>query len=170
MSKQENLFEFSRENRHIHIIRYFETTMDELWKYFSEYQSLEEWLAPAPYTLTTKRMLFEPAGSWLYSINSPEGEKHWNKTEYIDIAPMHSIEAMESFCDENGKINRSLPVTKWTTDFEDIDGRSAKVTVAIDFETSEDVDKFRDMDFEAGLTQSFDQLEEILKEKLNDHE
>ncbi len=166
MRKPENTFEANRDNRHVHVVRYLEGHMDDLWRYFSEYQSLGEWVAPAPNTIVTKKMLFEPAGYWLYGISDPAGNTQWCKTEYIDIDPMHSIETMESFCDENGKIDRSLPVTKWSNNFEDIDGKSARLNLAIDFESKEDVDKYIDMDFEGRINTCLDQLASILSHKM----
>ncbi len=133
-----------RELNQIKIYTELSAKLDEVWKYYSEYQYLKKWIAPEGCELTTESMLFEPGGSWFYRTTDPEGNKRWYKSEYLDIDPLHSITIMDSVCDENGTILREYPVTKWTTTFQDEDGLNIVVYSTIDFESREDLNTYID--------------------------
>ncbi len=155
-------FILDRDNKQIKIYAELSAKLDMVWKYYSEYQFLKLWQAPAGSELITKTMLFEPGGSWHYVIEDADGNKTWNKSEYIDIDPLHSITVLDSICDEEGKINSDFPVTKWTTRFEDEDGRHISVHSTIDFETNNDLQKYLELEIPDRIKQSYSKLDKEL--------
>ncbi len=167
MNNQEIIFEVKQSSKNIHIEHVFLAKLDLLWKAFSEYQVLEKWSAPDPYTIETIRMLFEPGGAWLYAASAPNQETYYNKVSYMDIDPLHSMETMDSFCDAEGKIDRSIPVTKRVVSFNDIDGNSARLIINIDFEAEEDVAKYMDRGFQEAFVQTLNKLETVLQNESN---
>ncbi len=43
---------------------------------------------------------------------SPENQKRWGRMNYLAINKFESIEIEDTFCDENGKLNNELPISK----------------------------------------------------------
>ncbi len=168
MSSEQTIFEIHQSSKNIHIERVFTAKLDFLWRALSEYQTLDQWYAPDGYSCHTVSMLFEPTGSWLFYMLDPDGHRLYQKVNYMDIDPLHSIETMDSSCDENGKINREFPVTKRIINMDDIDGHSARLMMNIDFEQEADVKKYIDSNFETAFIQTLDKLDTLISNQSND--
>ncbi len=72
-------------NKVLHISQTYDTSIENLWDAFTNSEILSEWWAPKPYRLVTKSLNFTENGEWIYYMLSPEGEKHWCKTNYFNI-------------------------------------------------------------------------------------
>ncbi len=82
---------------------------------------------------------------------------------YLVINEHKSIEIEDAFCDENGKLNNDLPVSKGNIIFVK-EGNGTKVEFKMFFPTPADLEKTIEMGFEQGITICHDQLERLLKE------
>lgn len=74
----------------------------DIWKIFTNIDSLSDWLMLSQTTVETEIMDFEANGEWFYSIIDPDGFKTWNRIDFIDIKPLRSVSAFYAVCDESG--------------------------------------------------------------------
>lgn len=148
-------------NKVLHISQTYNTSIENLWDAFTKSEILREWWAPKPYRLVTKTLNFIDNGEWIYYMLSPEGEKHWCKTNYFNIEHHKSFELVDFFCDEDGNLNAELPSTKWKNDFK-ANHSSSTISHTITFKTEEDFKKILEMGFEQGYELCLKQLEEYI--------
>ncbi len=141
----------------------FNSDVKTVWNAFTDHTIADKWYAPKPYQVVIKEMDFKESGRWLNYMLSPAGEKFWSVEEYIRITPYKSYKAYDSFCDENGVINKDMPRVKWTNEFAEDEGWTT-VTNMLSGE-QEDIKKLIEMGFEEGYRMSLKQLNELLMEK-----
>jgi uncharacterized protein YndB with AHSA1/START domain len=146
------------------VSREFEAPIADVWRAYTESDLLEQWWAPKPWRAETKQMNFKPGGYWLYAMVGPEGEKHWARMDYLAIDLYKSFEIQDSFSDENGAINRDLPVSKGKSTFTKTD-KGTRVEFKLIYSTADQLQKIVEMGFEQGITMCMDQLDELFKKK-----
>ncbi|WP_231623093.1 SRPBCC family protein [Lascolabacillus massiliensis] len=122
---------------------------------------LDQWWGPKPWRAITKSLDFREGGHWHYLMNGPEGEVQWGKFDYLTIEPNESFTGKDGFSDENGTLDTTLPQNHWELRMSQT-GNTVMVDMLLTFEKAEDIDTYIDMGFKEGITQTLDQLEEIL--------
>ncbi len=145
----------------IHIERSFDAPLDAIWKAWTDSNLLDQWWAPLPYKAVTKSMNFSNGGQWLYYMLGPEGDKQYCKASYSAIDPMKSYEAVDAFCDENGEVAEPFPDMHWKIFFHDRVG-STLVTIDIQFDSAEKMEKIIEMGFQEGFSMANGNLDELL--------
>jgi uncharacterized protein YndB with AHSA1/START domain len=143
------------------VTREFNAPLANVWRAFTESKLLDQWWGPAPWHAETKSMDFRPGGYWLYAMVSPENQKHWGRMDYIAIDHLKSFDVKDSFCDENGKIDTNLPVSKGQNVFTET-STGTRVEFKLIYPTEADLQKIVEMGFEQGISICFDQLEEVV--------
>jgi len=93
----------------------------------------------------------------------PENQKQWVRMNYFAIDKYESIEIENAFCDENGKLNNELPVSKGHITCTKTEN-GTRVEFKMIYPTETDLEKIVEMGFEQGITICHDQLERLLKE------
>ena len=146
----------SPENSKLHLQTYGERTLKVIYWNSGGH--------PEPWRAETKQMNFKPGGYWLYAMVGPEGEKHWARMDYLAIDLYKSFEIQDSFSDENGAINRDLPVSKGKSTFTKT-AKGTRVEFKLIYSTAEQLQKIVEMGFEQGITMCMDQLDELFKKK-----
>jgi len=145
------------------VSRVFDAPEAKLWEAFTTDKLLDRWWGPFPWRAETKRMNFTPGGYWLYAMVSPENEKHWGRMNYLAIDEYKRFELEDAFCDENGNLNHELPASNGSVVFSQTkDG--TRVEFKTVYPTVSDLETLVKMGFEEGISISFDQLEQLLKE------
>ncbi|MFE3868796.1 SRPBCC domain-containing protein [Flavobacterium sp. LS2P90] len=94
---------------------------------------------------------------------SPENEKHWGRMEYIAIMPHKSFEIKDGFCDEDGNINPSLPVSKGTIVFAQT-ASGTLVEFKMFYSSEKEIETIVKMGFEQGIAACLEQLEALFQE------
>ncbi len=157
------LFDFTvnKENNTIHILREFDAPLELVWQAWTTPELLDQWWGPKPWRAETKTMDFREGGFWLYAMVSPEGEKHWSKTNFISIVKEKSFSSKGGFSDENGTLNPALPQNLWENNFIPA-GQKAQVHMLLTFDTLADLEKEIEMGFKEGMTTDFEQLDALL--------
>ena len=146
------------------VTREFNAPLADVWRAYTESALLDQWWGPAPWRAETKSMNFTPGGFWLYAMVGPENQKHWSKMSYLNIQHHQYFEAEDSFCDEEGSINRELPVSQGKSTFT-ATANGTKVEFKMIYPTEADIQTIVDMGFEQGISICYDQLESLLKKK-----
>jgi uncharacterized protein YndB with AHSA1/START domain len=144
------------------VSREFNAPIEKVWKAYSQKELLDQWWGPSPWKAETKKMDFRNGGHWHYAMVGPENEKHWARMNYLNIDPLKKMQIEDLFCDENGKVNTTLPVSKGEMVFTKTTS-GTKVDFKMYYATEEDVKKMVEMGFEQGITQCLEQLEELLR-------
>ncbi len=144
------------------VSREFDAPVAEVWRAFTEHELLDQWWGPAPWRAETKSQDFRPGGFWLYAMVGPEDQRHWARMNYIAINHLKDYDIEDSFCDEDGTINTSLPVSKGKNVFTET-STGTKVEFKMMYPTEADLQTIVEMGFEQGISICFDQLEALLK-------
>jgi uncharacterized protein YndB with AHSA1/START domain len=162
MTAQKNSIVKDLNEKSILVSREFEAPLADVWKAYTDPKLLDQWWGPSPWRAETKQMSFKPGGYWLYAMVGPEGEKHWARMDYLAIDPQKSFDVQDSFADENGVINRDMPVSKGRSSFTKT-AKGTRVDFKLIYSTAEQLQKIVEMGFEQGITQCMDQLDAMLE-------
>lgn len=146
------------------VSRTFTASLEKVWRAYTESELLEQWWAPKPWKAETKSMNFSVGGYWLYAMVGPENEKHWGRMDYTAITPHLSFEIKDSFCDEEGTVNTSLPVSKGIIVFTTTDSGTL-VEFKMFYSNEKEIETMIEMGFEQGITACLEQLEMLFEEK-----
>lgn len=161
MKELEYGFTVDKHNNTITIIREYDAPLEKVWKAWTTSEMLDQWWGPKPWRAITKSLDFREGGHWHYSMNGPEGEVQWGKFDYLTIEPNESFTGKDGFSDENGTLDTTLPQNHWELRMSQT-GNTVMVDMLLTFEKAEDIYTYIDMGFKEGITQTLDQLEEIL--------
>ncbi|HEY9046304.1 MAG TPA: SRPBCC domain-containing protein [Ohtaekwangia sp.] len=159
------IFKKDLANKKMLIAREFEGTVEEVWQAWTTSEILDQWWAPKPWKANTKSMDFREGGYWLYYMQSPEGERHYAKINYKKITAPTVFEAIDSFCDENGVENNSIPHMHWRTSFKPSANGNTLVEINITYASLKDLETIVEMGFEAGFTAAHENLDQYLRAK-----
>lgn len=151
------------EEKSILVSRAFNASLEKVWRAYTESDLLEKWWAPLPWKAESKTINFAVGGYWLYAMVSPENEKHWGRMDYTAITPQKSFAIKDSFCDEQGNINPSLPVSIGTITFTTKENGTL-VEFKMVYSSEEEIQTMIAMGFEQGITTCLDQLEKLFQE------
>lgn len=143
------------------VVREFSAPVAKVWRAWTEAELLNQWWAPRPWRTETKSLNFVSGGLWLYSMVSPEGEKHWSRVDILEVDPGKSFRSVAVFCDEEGKPNTIAPEMKWFVNFEESE-TGTKVIAEIGFNTEAEMNTLVEMGFKGGFTMALGNLDELL--------
>jgi uncharacterized protein YndB with AHSA1/START domain/predicted enzyme related to lactoylglutathione lyase len=151
----------------IYITQIFDTSLDKVWKAWTEPESVMKWWGPKNFTAPVAKIDLKEGGSYLYSMRSPEGQDFWSTGVYKEIVPMERIVSTDSFADSEGNV---VPASHYgmsgdwpleldvTVTFEEVDGKTRLTLQHQGFPDREN----RDL-AEAGWKESFNKLDAYLK-------
>jgi uncharacterized protein YndB with AHSA1/START domain len=145
------------------VSRVFNAPIEKVWPAYTDNEILDQWWGPLPWRAETKTMDFTSGGYWLYAMVSPENQKQWGRMNYLAIDQYKSFDIEDAFCDENGKLNYELPVSKGQIAFIKTEN-GTRVDFKMIYPAETDLEKIVEMGFEQGITICLDQLEILLKE------
>ncbi|NMR33730.1 SRPBCC domain-containing protein [Chryseobacterium aquaticum] len=146
----------------IYVMKVYDAEVSKVWDYFTKAELIDQWWAPKPWMCKTDHLNFEEGGTWLYSMNGPEGEKMFGRVKYGEINQGRSFDGIDAFCDQNGNVDENFPQTKWLLGFTGVE-EGTKLSVNMHFESEEDMTMQLEMGFEEGFKMGLNQLEELLK-------
>lgn len=156
-------FTIDLDNARMIVEREFNAPVNLVWRAWTEEKYLGQWWAPKPWKCETGKMDFREGGQWLYAMVGPEGEKHWGKAEYDEIATEKYYIGRDVFCDENGTTNEELPQANWKVEFQ-ADGEKTRVTMTTDYPSKEQLETVINMGMKEGLTMTLEALSQLLVE------
>lgn len=155
------IFKKDLENGKLWVTREFDAPVEKVWKAWTESEILDKWWAPKPWKAETREMNFTEGGIWLYSMVSPEGERHWSKVDLKTVVPGQSFSSLSKFCDENGAPIDTMPAMGWFVQFFPTT-TGTKVEVEITCDSQASINTMIQMGFEGGFTMGLNNLEELL--------
>jgi uncharacterized protein YndB with AHSA1/START domain len=93
--------------------RLFDAPRDVVWQAFTEARHLEKWFGPSGCKVDVARLELRPGGTFLYSMQMPDGKKMWGKWVYREIIPPEKLVTVVSFTDELGNPVRHPMSATW---------------------------------------------------------
>ncbi|MGV3711656.1 SRPBCC domain-containing protein [Pseudolysinimonas sp.] len=139
----------------------FPVPVERLWDAFADPRKLERFWGPPGYPATFDTYDLRPGGVAHYWMTSPEGQRFFGRWDFDEIEPPHRLVARDSFADEHGEVDDSVPTGVMTLTFESTaDG--SRVTVASASPTAEALEQVIAMGQVEGMTQAFGQLDTVL--------
>jgi len=88
----------------IFITQIFNSPLSDVWKAWTEPESVMKWWGPENFTAPVVKIDFKEGGSYLNCMRSPEGEDFWSTGVYKEIVPLKRIVSTDSFADSNGNV------------------------------------------------------------------
>jgi PhnB protein len=156
-------FTVHKDNNTIEVTRAFAANLDLVWAAWTTPAILDQWWAPKPYRTETKSMDFRNGGTWLYSMVSPEGEKHWCRADYENIEVLKHYSGLDAFCDEAGTINESFPRSHWTNTFTQEGKDVTNVHIVIRYKSLADLESIIQLGFKEGFTMALGNLDQYIE-------
>lgn len=95
------------------ISRTFAAPRDQVWKAWTERERLMEWFGPKGFKMTVANLDFRPGGTFHYCLRPSAGSEMWGKFVYREITPPGRIVMVNSFSDEDGRLNRHPASETW---------------------------------------------------------
>ena len=152
-------FNVDKEAKTVYITREFAASHSLVWDAFTKAELLDQWSAPAPMRAKTKFMNFEEGGRRFYAMISPDGQEHWSIHQFTSITPKTNFKTYNTFSDEHE--NPQLPGSDWNYVFNENEGKTT-VRITIYNESRDRLEKMIEMGFNAGMTATLQNLEELL--------
>lgn len=143
--------------------RIFDAPRELLFKAFTEPEHVARWWAPVSYTIPVCKIDLRPGGVWHYCMRSPEGEEHWVKSIYREIIQPERIVYTCTFADKDANPVEDIPEQLGTVTFTEYKGKT-KLTIRIQLASADDLKTTLDMGMIEGLTETFNNLANLLKE------
>jgi uncharacterized protein YndB with AHSA1/START domain/predicted enzyme related to lactoylglutathione lyase len=153
----------------IYITRTFNAPPEEVWKAWTDPESVKYWWGPKEFTAPYAKIDLKVGGTYLYAMRSPEGEDFWSTGVYQEIVPQERIVSTDSFADADGNVVPASHYSmkgEWplelmvTVTFHKEDGKTRLTLQHQGFPDHEN----RDL-AESGWKESLDKLASVLKGK-----
>ncbi|MFA5418859.1 MAG: SRPBCC domain-containing protein [Bacteroidales bacterium] len=155
-------FKVNKNNNTVNVEREFAANLELVWEAWTNPEILDQWWAPKPYRTKTKSMDFREGGRWLYAMISPENETHWCINDYHKIVYQSMFSGQDAFCDENGVINKEMPRTLWTNEFNE-NGETTLVNITARYDSLADLEKIIELGFKEGFTMALENLDQYIE-------
>lgn len=155
------IFTKHEDKKQLHSEREFNAPVELVWRTWTESELLDQWWAPKPWISQTYHMEFKVGGYRFYSMNGPEGEKHFGRTNYTAINKPEKFEGEDVFCDDEGNVNEELPATILEVFFIENNGKTI-VRVVDTFASLEAMEELIKMGAQEGFALAQDNLDEVL--------
>lgn len=143
------------------LTREFDAPRRKVFQAHTDCKHLKNWWGPRTWPVTYCEMDFRVGGRWHYCMTGPDGTQSWGLAIYKEIVEPERIVYEDHFSDKDGNQNKDLPSTVARTEFLERDGKTILRSIA-NYPTAEDLQKVLDMGMVAGVTETFDRLEEYL--------
>jgi uncharacterized protein YndB with AHSA1/START domain len=164
MKTNETQFQIDRESFTIQVEREFSAEKERLWRAWTDSKILDKWWAPKPWTSETTHLEVVEEGKRIYSMNSPEGDRHWSMQEFIAIRPNQNLKFKDFFCEDENTPNEAMPSSEWDVKFQDF-GQNSKLNISIHHGSAEDLDRILEMGFLEGFSMCLRNLDEVLENR-----
>ena len=150
----------------ISINRAFATAQSLVWDAFTKQEILDQWGAPAPFTMQTISMDFQVGGRRFYKMVSPEGQEHFSVQDYTSISPKRNLQYISGFSNKDQNINPEFYGSENNLDFSESnapDGNQVTtVRITIKYKTLAVLEMMIEKGFKKGFMMTLDNLEKLL--------
>lgn len=148
----------------ITLTRVFDAPREKVFDAYSDCKHLRSWWGPREWPLTDCKLEFRVGGRWHYCMTGPDGTQAWGLSIYKEIKVPELLSYQDAFSDKDGNINTDLPSATIRTEFHEEDGKTILKSIAR-YGSPDDLQKVLDMGMVAGISETWDRLDELLKKE-----
>ncbi len=163
-------FTVADDKKTLTVERTFDAPKEKVWAAYTKADLLQRWWGPRGWKTTIKHMEFVDGGYWHYGMTCEDksqgdwfGKTSWGKAHFANITPQNSFEYTDAFCDENGDPIPDMPVSRTLLTMSEVDGKT-RIVIRTEYDTPEALAQVLAMGMEQGLTETLDNLENVLAE------
>lgn len=140
-----------------------DATVERAWQLWADPRQLERWWGPPTYPATFTDHDLTPGATVRYFMTSPEGDKYHGLWEVVAVEAPHRLEVLDSFADDTGAKNESMPTTPMTVTLTERAGGTTMVMHS-QFASADAMQQLVEMGMEEGLKGALSQIDAILAE------
>lgn len=146
----------------------FEASREKVFNLFTDAEQLEEFWGPSGWELIHSNMNFRPDGEWHYGMKSTDetsqtfGVEYWKKAVYQEIDAPKKIVYHDYFADEQGEINREMPVAETKIEFVSLSEEQTIVVSRARYNTGEELKSLMDRGLVQTVAESWDRLTDYI--------
>ncbi len=156
MSK--NNLQLDRENKVMTMERVFDAPRELVWKAHTDATLIPKWWGPRKYETIVETMEVKPGGKWRYLNKDDKGETFAFYGEFKELKEPESITWTFNF----EPIGPGHEITETVT-FEEIEDGKTRIKTVSHYNTIEDFEGMLNSGMEAGATETWDRLGELLQ-------
>lgn len=145
----------------VFITRGFDAGLSLVWDAFTKQEILDQWGAPAPYTVRTISMDFRVGGRRLFAMVGLDGTERYSIQDYTAINPKTNLQYISSFGDKEGNLHPELNGSLNNLNFSEENGITT-LRVTIKYKTLAILEMMVANGFREGLAMTWDNLEKLL--------
>ena len=142
--------------------------LEKVWRAYAEKESFEKWWGPEGWETTTKEFTFEPGGLIHYAMKCVDeqqgewfGQMSWGAMEIQNIEAPKRFTYKDYFSDEQGTLNKEMPVLTVTNEFFEEDGKTKIVSTSL-ADTSEQIEELIKMGMIEGFSSQLNKLDALV--------
>ena len=139
-----------------------DATVERAWQLWADPRQLERWWGPPTYPATVVDHDLVAGGRVTYFMTGPDGEKFHGMWDVLSVEAPRRLELLDSFADDSGAKNESLPTTTMTMTLTEREGGGTTMTLHSQFSSLEAMEQLVNMGMEEGLQAALTQIEGIL--------
>lgn len=151
-------FTVKREELKVIIERVFDAPRELVWKVLTDPNSIPQWWGPKSLTTAVDKMDMKPGGVWRYIHYDASGNEYAFNGVYKEIDPLNLISCTFNFEGIPGDHELFQTLT-----LEDVGEGKTKVTNTSVYANLEDLDGMVNSGMEAGSTESWERLAELVE-------
>jgi len=153
------------------ITRFFKAPVELIWQAWTDPVMVKHWWGPKDFTAPFSKIDLRVGGKYLSDMRSPDGKDFWSTGVFCEVEPLKRLVMTDSFADENGNV---VPATHYDmgSDFPQellikviFQEEEGQTKVTLNHSSNEKIDAEMLNDMEQGWNESFDKLNEYLKQK-----
>lgn len=139
-----------------------DATVERAWQLWADPRELERWWGPPTYPATVVEHELAPGATVRYFMTSPDGDKYHGFWEIVAVDPPHRLELVDSFADDSGAKNESMPSTTMTMTLTEREDGGSTMKLHSQFSSLETMEQLVAMGMEEGIVEALGQIEGIL--------
>lgn len=142
--------------RQIHIERIFEAPRERVFKAFTSAELIPQWWGPRQATTVVEKLDARTGGDWRFVCRNEDGSEDAFRGTFREVTPPERVTWTFEWSGMPGYAAVDA------TEFEDLGDGRTKVTTTSTFLFPEERDGMIDSGMEAGLSESYERLDELL--------
>lgn len=139
----------------------FAAPPDRVWQVWADPRQLERWWGPPTWPATFVEHDLTVGGTAHYFMTGPDGEKAHGRWRFVAVDEPRSLEFENSFADDTGAVDPSMPVTLVRAALEEAP-EGTRMTVTTTFPGTAQMEQMVAMGMAEGMTGAMGQIDAIL--------
>ncbi|MCI0394984.1 MAG: SRPBCC family protein [Chloroflexi bacterium] len=148
-----------REKLSFTMSRVFDASRERVWQVCTDPKLIPEWWGPRYLTTVVDKMEVKAGGVWRYVQKDAEGNEYAFNGVYKEIEAPERLSYTFEFEPMAGHVSVD------TITLEELPGGKTKMTATTTFDTLEDLEGMLQSGMEGGAVETWDRLEEVLRER-----